>query len=195
MLYVYKEFLFPFGIEEKTLKRLHGFLSRWTVTGKYAGGYLCYDKYYRKRCFFRKSNGTSVMVYDWRNQYDEYDMSRLSRVFFNSKIIKLSPLVEIFPNRWDDMRIRVLYDGDTPAELYFTANGEMLVPGDCCGDDGMTGLDLGNGFKVYRTFDKKKPFRIVHENGQYFVVKNGYVESHIPFLRRAELSSIYSLLV
>ena len=206
MLYEYKGFLFPFGLDEGVAQKLNGFGSRWTVEVPYRDGFVCYDKYYRKRCYFERRNGNSIMVYDWLGQYEPYEMARFSTVVFNTEIIKRAPLVEIFPNRWDDLRIRVLYNGKVPMEVYFTGDGEVLTPygSRVSSIDGFERLlkhlkspeiVLSDGFTLYKTLDADKPFRIVHRSGQYFVIRGGYVESHIPFGRRGTIDRIEELLL
>jgi len=206
MIYVHKEFLFPFGLDEELLPKMNGFLSRWTITGEHRNGYTCYDKYYRKYCYYMKRNGSSVMVYDWNGQFEPYELARFATINFNTDIIKNAPLIEIFPNRWDDPRVRVLYNGNTKMEIYFTQDGKILTPyaGEVSSLNKLKSMlekinrneiILSNGFEVYKTLDAEKPYRIVHKNGQYFIVKNGIVQSHIPFGRKTTIDRIRELLV
>lgn len=205
-MYEYKGFIFPFGLDESLASKINGFGSRWSVEKPYRDGFVCHDKYYRKKCYFEKRNGNSIIVYDWVGQYEPYELARFSSVFFNTGIIKRAPLIEIFPNRWDDARIRVLYNGRVPMEVYFTGGGDILTPygSRVSSIEGFEKLlkridapeiVLSDGFTVYKTLDADKPFRIVHDSGQYFVIRKGYVESHIPFGRRGTIDRIDELLL
>jgi hypothetical protein len=200
-------FLFPFGIDEETYERLrekYRILSRWNITEKDHEMIKCYDKYYKKKCFFTVAKKKPIIIYDWHGGLEGYMARRYVVPFMLSSrmnsIIDNVYLVEIFPNRWSMPLFRLLIDGKRPTEVFFTDDGSVVTP-----DGGLytniytfiqeinkkhPDIPLPDNYKIFITFDENKPYRIVRNDGLYFVIRNGKLEPHIPFTAPTTIDKI-----